>query len=112
MMSTNPTPVSKGKRGRDDDRNELPTSFLPKHNPLARKAYICANIGLIPVVGLALGPCAIALGILGLRAFRRDRNIKGGNHAVVSMILGTLEIVINIVGLTMIATGMGWISPD
>jgi len=80
-------------RRRKNDRSEIPVSFLPDGNPNARRAYLCAVLGLAPGLGLVFGPPAILFGILGRRAALRDEFQRGLGHAWVSRALGAVEFV-------------------
>jgi hypothetical protein len=94
-------------RRRKNDRSEVPVSFLPDGNPNARRAYLCAVIGLIPGLGLILGLPAVAFGILGRRAALRDEFGRGLGHAYVSRLLGAVEFVCNVGGLACLAPAAG-----
>jgi hypothetical protein len=94
-MSTDAKPA----RRRKDDRSEVPVSFLPLGNPNARRAYVCAVLGLIPGFGLVLGVPAVIFGILGRRAALRDEHHRGLGHAYVSRLVGGVEFVCNAAGL-------------
>ena len=94
-MSTDAKPA----RRRKDDRSEVPVSFLPLGNPNARRAYVCAVLGLIPGLGLVLGVPAVIFGILGRRAALRDEHHRGLGHAYVSRLVGGVEFVCNAAGL-------------
>jgi hypothetical protein len=91
------------------DRSELPVTFLPQGNPRARIAYLCAVIGLIPVVGLLLGPPAVIFGRLGYLDAKKEPDHKGIGHSCASMVLGILETVANGVGIPLVARGLGWV---
>ena len=98
-MSTTAQPA----RRRKNDRSEVPVSFLPEGNPNARRAYLCAVIGLIPGLGLFLGLPAIVFGILGRRAALRDEHHRGLGHAYVSRLIGGVEFVCNLAGVACLA---------
>jgi hypothetical protein len=85
-------------RRRKNDRSEVPVSFLPDGNPHARRAYLCAVVGLVPGLGLVLGPLAVVFGVLGRRAALRDEFRRGLGHAYVSRILGAFEFVFGAAG--------------
>ena len=94
-------------RRRKNDRSEVPVSFLPDGNPNARRAYLCAVVGLIPGLGLLLGPPAIVFGILGRRAALRDEFRRGLGHAYVSRVLGAVEIIFGAAGWACLARVIG-----
>lgn len=95
-------------RRRKDDRSEIPVSFLPEGNRNARWAYLLALFGLIPGLGIVLGPLAIALGAVGVRAARRDEHRRGLGHAWAGCVLGEVEFVCGIAGWACLANGAGW----
>jgi hypothetical protein len=78
----------------------------PPNNAKALAAYRCALYGLIPVLGLLMGPLALALGILGWRHFRKVPDDRGAGHAVTGIVLGTLELLSNGIGLAFIIIGL------
>ena len=90
-------------RRRKNDRSEVPVSFLPDGNPNARRAYLCAVLGLIPGLGLLLGPPAIVFGILGRRVALKDEFQRGLGHAFVSRLVGGVELVLAAVGWACLA---------
>ncbi len=78
----------------------------PPNNPPALAAYRVAVYGLIPVAGLFCGPVAVALGILGWRHSRSHPGDRGLGHALTGVILGTLELLTNGIGLAFIWVGL------
>ena len=102
---TTPVPTARRK----NDRSEIPVSFLPEGNPTACKAYLCAVFGLIPGLGLLLGPSAIIFGFLGRRSAFRDEHHRGLGHAYVSRLAGGVESVCNLAGAIVLATSAGWL---
>jgi len=85
------------RRGRDeedeeeDDEDESAVGrLIPYKNSRALAAYYCGVFGLIPGVGVILGPIALILGILGLRYASEHRKAKGSGHAWAGVILGVL----------------------
>src|SRR4051812_9473012 len=65
--------------------------IIPARNPQALTAYYLGIFGLIPCVGLILGPAAIVLGVLGLKARKRDPNLPGAAHAITGIVIGTID---------------------
>ena len=104
-MSTNAEPT----RRRKNDRSEIPVSFLPEGNPNARRAYLCAVIGLIPGLGLLCGLPAVVFGVLGRRAALRDEQHRGLGHAYVSRLVGVVEFVCGAAGLACLGRAVGWL---
>lgn len=102
--------TSNNQRRFREDRSTWPMStLLPPKNRAAGRGYVCAVAGLIPGLGLLLGPLAIVFGWVGWRRFQRDPAIWGGGHALLSIVLGSLEILVNVVGFGFIAKGVGLI---
>ncbi|MCB1237900.1 MAG: DUF4190 domain-containing protein [Verrucomicrobiae bacterium] len=79
------------------DRQPRPTGdatggIIPYKNPQALSAYYFSVFSLIPCLGFPLGIVAIVLGILGLKARKRNPQIRGAAHAWVGIVLGGLVI--------------------
>lgn len=101
---------SEPRRGRKRlDKADVPTSFLPDGNPSARTAYLCAIFGMIPVAGIVLGMAAMIYGWLGYKFASGTEAKKGIGHSIVSMLLGAVEVIVNVVGLGLIAAHYDWI---
>jgi hypothetical protein len=83
-------------------------SFTPWKNPAAVYAYAVSLAALTPVVGLALGPVAIVLGLVGLWRRRRRPEVLGTNFALAGIILGALNTLLNAAGVWCIGHGLGW----
>lgn len=78
-----------------EESDEPVSTIIPYKNPKALLAYYCGVFGLIPGVGLILGPVALILGILGIRYVNAHPTAKGTGHAVVGIVLGSLELLFN-----------------
>ncbi len=65
-------------------------AVIPYKNVPALVAYYLAVFSLIPLVGIVLGLAALVLGIVGLRARRRNPAAGGVVHAWIGIILGGL----------------------
>ena len=76
--------------------------LVPYRNPKALAAYYLAVFSLIPGLGLLLGGLALVLGILRLRLTRAQRQVRGGTHAWVGIILGGLCFLANLFVLVML----------
>ncbi len=72
----------------------------------AKLAWNCAMWGLIPIAGLPLGVCSLTLGWLGYRRVRRNPDDLGIRHAVGSLIMGPIEILVNVAGIACIVHGI------
>jgi hypothetical protein len=64
--------------------------IIPAKNPPALIGYYLGVFSLIPCLGNLLGPAALVLGIIGLRARARNPNLPGKGHALTAIILGAL----------------------
>jgi hypothetical protein len=98
----------KKPRRRPADPSDQPMTFLPQGNPSARRAYLCAIIGILPGLGLLLGPFALFFGFFGYRFAKRDTESRGIGHALLSMILGVLETVFNALGVYFLGRYLEW----
>lgn len=102
-------PAKKKPRRRRGDRaaeEAVLTLSVPIANWQARLGWLAAMWGLIPVAGLALGIIAVMLGALGYRRVRRRPDDLGIRHAVGALILGAIEILVNVAGLGCITYGI------
>jgi hypothetical protein len=79
-------------------------TLIPYRNPKALISYYCGVFGLIPFVGLILGPIALIFGILGMRYAKQHPTAKGTGHAITGIVLGTLVILghLSCVGLMVV----------
>ncbi|MGH7200611.1 MAG: DUF4190 domain-containing protein [Planctomycetaceae bacterium] len=64
--------------------------LIPYKNGAALAAYYLGIFSLIPVVGILLGIPAVILGIVGLKRARENPHVKGGVHAWVGIVMGSL----------------------
>src|SRR5262245_48748695 len=72
------------------------TGLTPRHHP-ARTAYRLSIVGLVPLVGLVLGPLSLVLGFI---AWRKDRSgPEPIGPAIAAMVFGTLSLILNWAGL-------------
>jgi hypothetical protein len=92
------------RRPRYEDEEEEPDerrrydpveTFIPYRNPKALIAYYLGVFALIPCLGLALGPAALILGIMGLRYSGRHPEARGAGHAITGIVLGALTALLN-----------------
>lgn len=90
----------------DQDDYDPIVGLIPHDNLVAFNAYRCAVFGLIPVLGLLLGPAAVVLGIIGLRRMTAKDRGKGLGHARAGIILGLAELVTNGAGLVFVVMGI------
>ena len=64
--------------------------IVPAKNPPALIAYYLGVFSFIPCAGNVLGPAAIIVGVMGLRAQRANPNLPGKGHAIAGIVLGPL----------------------
>ncbi len=79
----------------DDDDGDATGELIPYKNAMALAGYYCGVVGLLPVLGLVLGPLAIVFSILGLRHKARHPAHGGTAHAIVGIVLGALAALYN-----------------
>ena len=78
-----------------DEPRRAQKFFIPSKNKDALLAYYCAIFGLIPGVGLMLGPVAFILGIRGVCKATIDPDARGGYHAIFSIAVGLIAAIVN-----------------
>jgi hypothetical protein len=91
------------RRPRDDDdeydvRRRPPDpvqTLIPYKNPLGLIAYYAGVFSFIPCAGLALGPTALILGILGVRYRNKHPTAGGLGHAISGIVMGSITSLAN-----------------
>jgi hypothetical protein len=102
-------PLPRKPRRRRRLAQETDTPFAPRTeacNRAALRAYYVGLLGLIPGVGLFLGPAAV---VLGLRAGKRGRDEPGftaASPARAAVLLGGVIALTNWVGLVLMLVGL------
>jgi hypothetical protein len=81
----------------------------PRKNPVAIRAYRLGVIGMLPVVGLVLGPAAVVCGFIALSRYRANPKVEGMPQGRAAITLGTVSFLSNSLGLYCIAKGQGWL---
>ena len=76
---------------------------IPYKNPQALIAYYLGVFSLIPCLGIPLAVAALVLGVLGLRARKRNPEIKGSAHAWIGIIAGGFMLFLQVAGLVAVA---------
>ena len=66
-------------------------------------AYYLGVFGPIPCLGIPLAIAAIVLGIMGRNYVKQYAEAKGGAHAWAGIIMGSLELFGNVVGIVWLA---------
>jgi hypothetical protein len=92
-----PRPEPPPRRPRDDDdldvrrrQPEAIETLIPYKNPLGLFAYYTGVFSFIPCAGLALGPTALILGILGVRYRNKYPTAGGLGHAISGIVMGSI----------------------
>ena len=107
---SSPSPKPRRPRRRELlDEGGVFGSFTPWKNPAAVYAYAVALAGMTPVLGVVLGPAAVVLALVGWARLRRNPEIKGLSFVRAGIVLGMLDFVVNVAGVTCIAIGLGWL---
>ncbi len=106
-----PRPRPRDEEDYDDDpdrfrQKDAVESLIPYKNPQGLMAYYAGVFGLIPCVGLILGPAAFILGILGIRYANKYPTAGGKGHAIAGIVLGALVILGHLVGIVLLGLGM------
>ena len=106
---TSPSQQSRSKRRRRDNRG-LEEAILSVTQPIAnwqaKLGWRLTLWGLIPVAGLPLGLLGFTFGALGYRRVRRRPEDLGIRHAVGALILGAIEVLVNVTGIACIIKGV------
>jgi hypothetical protein len=82
------------------------TFFIPSKNKNALLAYYAAIFGIIPGLGLILGPTAQILGFMGLCKAIVEPGVRGAYHSIFSIALGMIVTLLNWVVLIVAALFM------
>lgn len=99
-------PKRRRARGGKASEEALLTLTKPIANWQAKFGWHCAMWGLIPFAGLLLGLFGVTFGGLGYRRVRRKPEDLGIRHAVGALILGSIEVLVNVAGIGCIAKGV------
>jgi hypothetical protein len=83
------------RRRREPESANAVSAIIPYRNALALVGYYLGVFSLIPCIGLALGPVALLLGILGLRHAHKHPEAHGAAHAITAIVLGGLMTLAN-----------------
>ena len=79
---------------------------IPYKNPKALIAYYLGIVSGLPLIGLPFGVAAFVLGILGLKARKRNPVIKGSAHAWIGIGCGGFFAVLWVIMIIGIITSM------
>jgi hypothetical protein len=110
-QSRRPKPPPRGEDDLDENRfrrdDDVVQTFIPYKNPKSLVAYYCGVFGLIPCLGLILGPIALIFGILAWKYSNRHPTAGGLGHAITGVILGTVTSLLNYGVLILVLVGAG-----
>lgn len=83
--------------------NSVVDTFIPAKNGAALASYYLGLFSLFPCLGFPLAVAAIIYGAKGLKAVRQNPEVRGGAHAWVGVICGSLFGLMNLclIGLTL-----------
>jgi hypothetical protein len=99
-------------RRRDRSTTELSVSpYSSAADPINRpaiRAYFMALWGLIPFLGLILGPLAAVLGMRGLILGRGRPGFSAEGPGVAAVVLGSAETLTQWAGVTLLWWGLSW----
>lgn len=104
--------MSKPRRARRRDPDDEDRDFgdtTPYKNMSALYGFRLGVIGLVPVLGLILGPLAIVFSAIAIYRYRRDNSVGGYSQSHAGLVLGLLDTTCNAIGIYLIARGMSWI---
>lgn len=78
-----------------DATDETVASIIPYKNAPALIAYYLGLFSIFPLLGFPMAIAALVLGVLGLKAVRRDPSAHGTAHAWVGLGCGTMGLLLN-----------------
>jgi hypothetical protein len=93
------------RRANFDESNTPFASGPDSRNPAALRAYRCSVLGMIPILGLVLGPVALVLGLLAWHQDRANPDAIRG-PAIAAIILGFLALLTNWTGIVLMWIGL------
>jgi hypothetical protein len=109
VTATPPPSNGGGKRKRRGLAVESDSPFKVAQDPeqrLALRAYLFSLWGLLPPLGLVLGPAAIALALWVRWQHRNNPTFKGKNLVIAALILGSLLTLTTWGGLALMIAGL------
>jgi hypothetical protein len=97
----------RGRRRHAAEETVAPSPALAAANHRAAlRAYRVSVLGLIPGLGLLLGPLAVVLGAAVRRRVHSDPDLGVQNLATASVVLGALATLTNWLGLALLIQGL------
>jgi hypothetical protein len=86
----------------EDTAKSVLATMIPTKNPTSLVSYYCGVFGLIPALGLLLGPIAVLTGLIGIVYSRKPATagglghlIGGLGHSITGLVLGLIASVYN-----------------
>src|SRR5262245_14347519 len=111
---TAPEPENQPRKKRRPRRHnpaavgEVFGDFTSWSNTAADYSYLTSLVGLTPLLGLALGPAAIVLGIMARMRCKKNPEVHGVNFANAGIVIGTIDLCFNAAGIACLTRGFGW----
>jgi hypothetical protein len=109
-----PDPARNGKRRRRRGARASDEAVMTLTKQIAnwqaKLGWTCAMWGLIPFLGLPLGLTSLTFGWLGYLRVRHTPEDLGIRHAVGALIMGPIEIAVNVAGIASIIHGIEQLS--
>jgi hypothetical protein len=81
----------------------------PRENPLASLAYRLSVWSLVPIIGILLGILACITGQIAWRRYQANPDIEGRSQAIAAILLGSVNVALQIAGVYCLAIGFGWL---
>ncbi len=78
-------------------RKDAVETLIPYKNPTSLMAYYTGVFGLIPCLGLLLGPVAFILGIIGIVYSGKYPTAGGKGHSIAGIVLGIVDLLMQVV---------------
>jgi hypothetical protein len=103
--------IARRPRRRAADPDDVEGRGSTLGSPVTAAAFRCAVYGLIPGLGLVLGPAAVVLALLGYRQERAGPPRKGRSPALGVLTLGAAVLVTNWVGVLLMIYGLTAAAP-
>jgi hypothetical protein len=106
LSSTPSQPPLAAPNGAPAIQGDNTGGVIPYKNPQALFAYYIGLFALIPLLGLAMGPAAVVLGLRGLKYHRENPVVKGQAHAWIGIVLGGMWTAIHWIALIVTVVAM------
>ena len=93
-----------------DATDEAVATIIPYKNAPALIAYYLGLFSIAPLIGFPMAIAALVLGVLGLKAVRRNPQAHGTAHAWVGLGCGTIGLLLNGLIIAGIILSLLWTS--